>query len=65
MYDLFPHLNDKKETEELIISLEKIIQKRPPIDFKKFDMLNAELNELCNSKVSMSDINIKSIAKEI
>lgn len=65
MYELFPHLGTQQAVDDLIKSINMIISKRPPIDFAAFDMLNEELSEICNSKVSMSDINIRSIAQEV
>ena len=50
---------------ELIKAINSLIVRRPDIDFKQFEILNDSLNEICNNRISLTDINIKSIKKEI
>jgi len=65
LFSIFPHIGRASDVDKLAETISRIIKKRPPMDLNRFDMLNDNIAELCNSKVSLSDINIKSIAQEI
>jgi hypothetical protein len=62
---MIKHLNNPEAVAKFTKAINKIIVRRPELDLEKFTILNDNLHEVCNNRVSYTDINVKSLLKEI
>lgn len=65
MYDVLQNLNTPATVEKFSQQINRIILRRPELDLHRFEVMSDNLAELCNNRMSQTDINHRSLLKEV